>query len=205
MKKLTLLLTFSIFFQSSIAQEVYFYTGKNFTTYDFKNSNGGTNPNLKNGTGNFYELGYTKPLSNEKINVHIGLSLNEYNCVGGYTSNSYSWDTQYLGFQSRLSYSLLDRRSSFDILPHLGINLGTIISGKQTINGTYFDLTKEKEFSGLLVTPSLGLQVKYNLAAAGYISLGYNFCKGINLTNSTEQKLGFTTHQLQFGIHYAIN
>lgn len=205
MKKLVLLITCYMATQNSFAQEVYFFTGKNFTIYDFKNSNGATNPNLKNGTGNFYELGFTQPLSDEKINVHIGLSLNEYNCVGGNTSNSYSWDTQYLGIQSRLSYSLLDRRSSFDILPHIGINTGTIISGKQTINGTYFDLTKEKEFSGLLVTASTGIQVKYNLAAAGYISLGYTYSKGINLTNSTEQKLGFTTHQLQFGIHYAIN
>lgn len=205
MKKLTFLLTFSIFFQSSTAQEVYFYTGKNFTVYDYKNSNGTSNPNLKNGTGNFYELGYTHPLSKEKINIHLGLALNEYNSVGGNNTNSYNWDTQYLGIQSRLSYSLLHRRSSYGIIPHIGINSGTIISGKQTINGTYFDLTKEKEFSGLVVTPTLGLQVKYNLAAAGYISFGYNYCKGINLTNSTEQKLGFTTHQLQFGIHYSID
>ena len=205
MKKLAFLLTLYLASQTSFAQEVYFYTGKNFTTYDFKNSSGATNPNLKNGTGNFYELGYTHPLSNEKINIHLGLALNEYNSVGGNSSNSYSWNTQYLGIQSHASYSLLDNRSSFDILPHIGMNLGTIISGNQTINGTYFDLTKEKEFSGLLVTPSLGIQVKYNLAAAGYISLGYNYCKGINLSNSTAQKLGFSTSQLQFGIHYAIN
>jgi hypothetical protein len=205
MKKLSLLLTFYLATQTSFAQEVYFYTGKNFTTYDYKNSSGETNPNLKNGTGNLYELGYSQPLSNEKITIHLGLALNEYNSVGGNNTNSYSWDTQYLGIQSHVSYSLLDNRSSFDVLPHIGVNFGTIISGKQTINGTYFDLTKEKEFSGLMVTPSLGLQVKYNLAAAGYISLGYSYCKSINLTNSTEQKLGFTTHQLQFGIHYAIN
>lgn len=204
MKKLALLLTFFFATQTSFAQEVYFYTGKNFTTYDYKNSSGATNLNLKNGTGNFYELGYTHPLSNEKTNIHLGLALNEYNSVGGNNTNSYSWDTQYLGIQSRASYSLIDRRKSYDILPHIGINMSTIISGKQTINGTYFDLTKEKEFSGLLVTPSLGVQVKYNLAAAGYISLGYDYCKGINLSNSTTQKLGFSTSQLQFGIHYVI-
>lgn len=205
MKKLILLITFYILCQNSTAQEVYFYTGKNFTAYDFKNSSGATNTNLKNDTGNFYELGYTKSLSNEKINLNIGLALNEYNSVGGNSTNSYSWNTQYLGIQSQISYSVLNNRSVFDVLPHLGVNIGSIISGKQTINGIYFDLTKEKEFSGLVVTPSLGLQIKYNLAAAGYISLGYNYCKGINLTNSTEQKLAFTTHQLQFGIHYAIN
>ncbi|BDB52415.1 hypothetical protein [Flavobacterium ammonificans] len=205
MKKLFLIISFYIIYQNSFAQEVYFYTGKNFTTYYFKNSSGASNPNLKNGSGNFYELGYTKPLSNEKINLNIGLALNEYNSAGGNLTNSYYWDTNYLSIQSRISYSILNNRNNFDILPVFGFNLGTIIRGKQTINGTYFDLTKEKEFSGLLVTPSLGLQVKYNLAAAGYISLGYNYCKGINLSNSTDQKLGFSSHQLEFGIHYAIN
>jgi hypothetical protein len=205
MKKLALLLIFYWSIQTSFAQEVYFYTGKNFTTYNFKNSTGASNPNLKNGSGNFYELGYAHPLSNEKITIDIGLALNEYNNVGGNSSNSYSWNTQYFGIQTRSSYSLLNDSSSFDLLPHFGINIGTIISGKQTINGTYFDLTKEKEFSGLLITPSLGIQAKYNLASAGYISLGYNYSKSLNLSNSTNQKLGFGTSQLQFGIHYAIN
>ena len=117
--------------------------------------------------------------------------------------NSYSWNTQYLGVQGGFTYSIFDRKD-FDILPKFGLNMGTIISGKQTINGTYYDLTKEKEFSGLLITPSLGVQVKYNLSASGFISLGYSYCKGFNLSNSTDQKLSFNTNQLQFGVHYAI-
>jgi hypothetical protein len=189
--------------QSVHSQEVYFSAGKNFTTYDYKNSSGASNPNLKSGTGNFFELGYIKPLQNEKFAYSVGLALNEYNNVGGNSVNSYTWNTQYLGAQGGFTYSILDR-GDFDILPKFGLNMGTIISGKQTINGTYNDLTQEKEFSGLLVTPSLGVQVKYNLSASGFISLGYSYCKGFNLSNSTDQKLSFNTNQLQFGVHYAI-
>ncbi len=189
--------------QSVHSQEVYFSAGKNFTTYDYKNSSGASNTNLKSGTGNFFELGYIKPLQNEKFAYSVGLALNEYNSVGGNSANSYTWNTQYLGAQGGFTYSILDR-GDFDILPKFGLNMGTIISGKQTINGTYYDLTKEKEFSGLLVTPSLGVQVKYNLSASGFISFGYSYCKGFNLSNSTDQKLSFNTHQLQFGVHYAI-
>lgn len=203
MKKLTILIVMMCSLQSVHSQEVYFSAGKNFTTYDYKNSSGVSNPNLKSGTGIFFELGYIKPLKNEKFAYSIGLALNEYNNVGGNSVNSYSWNTQYLGAQGGITYSILDK-GDFDILPKFGLNIGTIISGKQTINGTYYDLTQEKEFSGLLVTPSLGIQVKYNLSSYGYISLGYNYCKGFNLSNSTDQKLSFNTNQLQFGVHYAI-
>jgi hypothetical protein len=203
MKKLLILIVIMCSLQSVHSQEVYFSAGKNFTTYDYKNSSGASNPNLKSGTGNFFELGYINPLRNEKFAYSVGLALNEYNNVGGNSVNSYTWNTQYLGAQGGFTYSILDR-GDFDILPKFGLNMGTIISGKQTINGTYYDLTKEKEFSGLLITPSLGIQVKYNLSASGFISLGYSYCKGFNLSNSTDQKLSFNTNQLQFGVHYAI-
>ena len=203
MKKLTILIVIMCSLQSVHSQEVYFYAGKNFTTYDDKNSSGASNPSLKSGTGNFFELGFIKPLKNEKFAYSIGLALNEYNNVGGNSTNSYSWNTQYLGAQGGFTYSVLNR-GNFDILPKFGMNMGTIISGKQTINGTYYDLTKEKEFSGLLITPSLGVQVKYNLSSSGFISLAYSYCKGFNLSNSTDQKLSFITNQLQFGMHYAI-
>lgn len=203
MKKLIFLLAIFWSVENAQAQEVYFSMGKNFTTYNFKDSSGASNPNLKSGTGNFYELGYIQPLENDKFSYSLGLALNEYNNVGGNSANSYSWETQYLGFQGGITYSIIEK-GDFDILPKFGINLATIISGKESINGTYYDLTKEKEFSGLLITPSLGLEVKYNLSAYGFISLGYIYCKGFNLSNSTDQKLSFSTNQLQFGIHYAI-
>lgn len=204
MKKLLILIVVLCSLQSVQSQEVYFSAGKNFTTYDYKNSSGASNPNLKSGTGNFFELGYIKPLENEKFAYSVGLALNEYNNVGGNSVSSYSWNTQYLGVQGGITYSILEQ-GDFDILPKFGFNMGTIISGKQTINGTYYDLTNEKEFSGLIITPSLGVQMKYNLSAYGFISLGYNYCKGFNISNSSEQKLSFNTNQLQFGVHYAIN
>jgi hypothetical protein len=203
-KRILALIVLLTVFQNSFSQEVYFSTGKNFTTYDFKNSTGATNSNLKRGTGDFFELGYSAKIKNEKIAYCLGFALNEYNNVGGNATNIYSWNSQYFGFQARISYSLLDR-SDFDIAPNFGLNIGTIINGEQGVNGIYYDLTKEKEFSGLLATPSLGIQVKYNLSGYGYISFGYNYSKGFNLSNSTDQKLSFSTNQLQFGVHYFLS
>jgi hypothetical protein len=44
------------------SQEIYLNTGKNFTKYTFKDLSGQLNNNLQSGTGNFYEIGFTKPL-----------------------------------------------------------------------------------------------------------------------------------------------
>lgn len=204
MKNLFCLVAVFCWLETVQAQEVYFSTGKNFTTYNFKNSSGNTNPNLKNGTGSFYEVGYSQLFENRKFSYSLGLALNEYNNLGGNSINSYSWNTQYIGLQGGLTYSIIDR-GNFDVLPRLGLNMSTIVSGKQNIDGTYYHLTVEKEFSGLLVTPSVGVQIKYNLSSDGFISLGYSYCLGLNPTNSTDQKLSFSTNQLQFGVHYAFN
>ena len=202
-----ILLFFGIFiFQTAKSQEIYLNLGKNFTSYDFKNSDGQVNSDLKSSNGNSYEIGYFAHLDQSKISYALGIALNEYNAIGGDTANSYSWNTEYLGLQGRLSYSIIDSgRSNFDIIPNFGLNAATLISGKQQISSTYYDLTKENEFSGLILTPSAGIELKYGLSSSGFLSLGYNYCKGFNLSNSTDQKLSFNTHQLQFGVHFNIN
>lgn len=190
-------------FQSIQSQEIYFKTGMNFTTYDFKNSSGNSNPNLKSGTGAFYEVGYNKNLKYDRFSYSMAIALNEYNNTGGNTANSYNWNTQYLGVQSRLYYSYL-KGKDYDLLSTIGLNASSLLRGKQQINETYYDLTKEKEFTGFLLSPSIGVQFKYNVTNFGYVSLGYNYVKSYNLTNSTNQKLGFTTNQLQFGVHFEL-
>jgi outer membrane protein OmpA-like peptidoglycan-associated protein len=203
MKKLFITGVLLCFIHTIQAQEVYFYSGKNFTTYDFKNSSGNSNPNLKSGTGAFYEVGYNKNLKYDRFSYSLAVALNEYNNTGGNTANSYNWNTQYLGVQTRLYYSYL-KGKDYDLLSTIGLNASSLLSGKQQINGTYYDLTKEKEFTGFLLSPSIGLQFKYNVANLGYVSIGYNYVKSYNLTNTTNQKLGFTSNQLQFGVHFEL-
>jgi len=203
MKKLILLLAFIGSLQSARSQEVHFYTGKNFTSYNFKTPSGASDSSIFKGTGNFYEVGFSQSLSNEKFNYSAGLALNEYNSVSFDKVNNSSWETQYLGLQGGLSYSIFEL-GDIDIVSQFGLNLATLISGKQYLDGAYYNLYKEKEFSGLLATPSFGIQLKYNLSSNGLISLGYNYCKGFNLSNSTDQKITFNTSQLQFGVHFNI-
>ena len=201
MKKLLLLTLIIGSLHNLHSQEIYLYSGKNYTQYDFKDNTGTSNPSLQTGSGNFYEMGYAMPLGNEKINYAIGLNLNEYNALGGNTFNSYSWNTQYLGVKNSISYSLFGR-NSLDVALSGGLTLATLIYGKQEINGAFLDLKSQKEFSGLIVQPFLGFQTRYNILNDGYLSFGYNFSKSFNVSNSTNEKLSFNNGQLQFGIHF---
>jgi outer membrane protein OmpA-like peptidoglycan-associated protein len=203
MKKKIMILLFACTVFSIQAQEIYLYSGKNFTTYNFINSSGNNNLNLMDGAGYFYEVGYNKKMKQDRFSYSLAFTLNEYNNIGGNTVNNYQWNTNFVGIQARLYYSYL-KGKNYDLLSTIGLNLSTLLSGKQQINSLYYDLTKQKEFTGLLLSPCIGLQFKYNVTNLGYVSLGYNYVKSYNLSNTSNQKLGFTTNQIQFGVHFEI-
>lgn len=189
------------------SQEIYLNTGKNFTKYNYKNGFGQADPDLQSGTGNFYEIGFNKPLPNKHMLYSYGLSLNEYNALGGNVANSYSWETKYLGLKAGLGFSFfpMDDLHKLNFLVQAGILGETIIYGKQKMDGAFYDLVHQKEFSGVVVEPSMGLQVKYRVPSFGSLSVGYNLGQTYNVSNSTTEKISFMTHQLQLGVHFPIN
>jgi hypothetical protein len=200
MRKLIMLMMIVMSYQSIQSQEIYFKTGKNFTQYDYK-SDTSSSPSLQAGSGNFYEIDYVMNLNNEMLKYAIGLSLNEYNAIGGNAVSSYSWNTQYLGVQNTFSIAFVKKRG-FEASANGGLGISTIIYGKQNINGEYLDLSSQKEFSGIWVAPKLGLSASYNVDNDIYLSLGYAYSKSFNLSNSTDEKLSFNNSQIQFGVHF---
>jgi hypothetical protein len=187
----------------SYSQDIYFNLGRNFTTYDYQNSSGKENENIENGTGDYYEFGYSNSFNSTNFSYEVGLIFNEYNAIGGDSANTYSWDTNYFGIQSLVSFNFITT-NSFEVLVTTGLNLNTLISGEQEINGEYFNLIKEEEFSSLIIQPKVGLQVKYLLDRFGCVAIGYNFSKSFNPFNSSNEKLSFINNQIQFGIHFYI-
>ncbi|MDR6845312.1 OmpA family protein [Flavobacterium granuli] len=203
MRKLILLFVLACSFQKMHSQQIYLKTGRNYTDFNYK-SDAGSNTNLQAGTGSFYEVGYSILLKQGSLKYNIGLSLNQYNAIESTSSNSYSWNTEYAGIENSLTYSFV-KTKGFELGVNGGLGIATIVYGKQQINGAYLDLMSQKEFSGLLLSPKAGLQASYNVNKDVFFSLGYYFSKGFNVTNSTDEKLSFNTHQIQLGIHIQMN
>jgi len=186
----------------SSAQDVFLNLGRNFTTYDYTNSQLESNPNLESSSGASYELGYNfNSMLGDKFDIATSFTLDQYNATGGNLVNNYSWNTNYLGFQTVLKYRLIEKSSTskFAVDINVGINFNHIIDGEQKINGQTFKLTENEEFNGLFIKHVSGLQFKYYLIDHIAIGISYNYSKNYGL-NTGNESLNFNNHQLQFGI-----
>jgi hypothetical protein len=203
---LFLLVTSSCFVN---AQELFFTTGKNFTKYDYKNSLGISNPNLKSGAGSFYEIGYdfklNKIADSDNLKYSVSIVYNQFNANGPSSTANYLWKTNYLGVQNALNFTFFTNVEDFNIKTKLGCITSTIIKGEQHINNVVFDISKHEEFSGLLIQPNIGIDFLYLINRNIQISVGYEFSKAFNISNSSNEKLSFINNQIHFGFHFPLN
>ena len=205
-KKIKLIISCFLFISASAkAQELYFSTGLNLTTYDFKGTDN-LPLEFKAKSSSFYEIGYVFKLMDNRLNYSAGLAINGYDSSAGDSANQYDWQTTYMGLNNQLQYVIIpSNRVPFELSAGAQMQLMHIINGEQKINGETFDLTKEKEFSGFWIQPGGIITAKYFISDDWQMSLGYNYSIGMNLSNSTEEKLKFNNQQIRFGIHFNIN
>lgn len=203
-KILLLIFTFS-FFNFTFAQKAHINYGQNFTKYDYKNSNGDPNPNLRTASGTSFEFGYEFPLKNyRKLKYDVSITLNQYNAKGGDVNNIYSWETSYLGIDNDLNYCIYQQGDNFQIIANIGFGFTSIIKGEQAINTILYNITKEKEFSGLFIKPFTGIDIRYQLSDNMQIKVGYSISRVMHLSNKIEEKLAFNNNQIQFGLYFPL-
>ena len=203
MMRKTLLLLTLLMFSSNYAQGVFFKMGKNYTSFSYKNITPQTEKIKISGTGSSYELGYNLPLKYKDFSWSSSISLNDYNATGESSTNNLEWKTSYFGIQNTIDYQFYDSFYFF-ISAQAGLNLSTIIYGKQQLNNSTNNLTSHKDFSGLIIQPVLGVNSKYFISKSGYLSLGCNFTKSMSL-NPTPEKVSFNTFQILFGGYFELN
>ena len=186
------------------AQEVFLTAGQNFTKYDYKNSLGVSNPNLRNGDGSFYQLGMAFNLGSEELNYAVSLVYNQLNAVGGSRTSNYAWNTNYVGIQNEINYVLFQDYDSFKVKTKLGCATSTIIKGEQYINNVVYDISNQEEFKGILLQPNIGINFQYSLDRDIEFTVGYEFSKAFNVSNNSPEKLSFTNNQIHLGVHFLI-
>lgn len=210
MKKLIFTLLFTLTVSGVYSQEIYFLTGKNYTTYQLRYQGTETLNQLdKKGSGSSYEIGLAIPIKVQRLafdnnlDYIVGLNLNQFNASAGNQTNHYGWDTEYIGITNALKFSFV-QTDHVELAVKGGFTTSTLLSGNQKINNSKFNLDNQKDFNGIIMSPLLGLQAKCNLSEYGYLSLGYNYSRSFSLTNTTEKKLFFLNHQIVFGISFEL-
>jgi hypothetical protein len=191
------------------AQELFLSTGKNFTTYNYKNSLGVANTNIRSGEGAAYQLGMdfklSKTAESDKLTYAVSVVYNQFNAVGGSSTANYSWKTNYLGVQNALNFTFIEISNSFKVKTKLGVAASTIINGEQNINNVIHDISKHEEFSGIVLQPNISVDFQYTITQNIKISGGYEFSKVFNTSNSSAEELSFTNNQIHFGLHFPLN
>ena len=181
---------FSIVFLTYYAfgQETYFEVGVNNTSYNYTHQSSNNDFELDSSPGIFLRVGIGELLPN----LDYGFSYHQFNSMGRLYEDTFEWNTNYVGGFIQFDYSLVSNK----LMLTPAAEILTLFSGKQFSFGEIYTLGEEPEFTGLWVSPRLG--VMYKVDYSNYISLGvgYSFSISLNATNSTDESLIFNSHQL---------
>lgn len=186
-----ILFGFMLIATSLSAQNVFFETGMNFTSYAYADNDGNSNDNIEPGTGVYVRaglgsIGYRNSFS-------YGISLNQFNATGGNGFDLYDWKVTHLGaFAQWNRYFNEDETFGFSA----AFEFSTMVSGKQVLGENSYKLSEYDEFKGLWVSPRFGLNYQVVSTNSVLLALGYNFQIGLNITGGATEKLSFNTHQL---------
>jgi hypothetical protein len=200
MKKQLLILIAFFSISNLYAQDIFIGTAKNFTSYDFTVNNIilPTTPDYRSVSGSFYEIGYSPSDPDKNISYLVSLTYNEFNAAASKDLSSYSWNTCYIGLQNAIEYSFFESKSGIKLSINAGLNTAQIIKGEQFINTTYYDITDNDDFKGVLLQGIIGLSTKYDISNDANITLGCNLSKA----NAGSSQLTMNTLQFKLGLHY---
>ncbi len=219
MKKLLHALVLMLLFNwEAFSQEVFFKTGKNFTTYDFKSS-AGAGITFLPGLGNSYEFGIGFPFiekggssSNTRsfagqsptwLRYEGSLTFDSYDSYGGDLNNNYSWETSFGGVRNRLSVVGSIGSIELGLVGILGAS--KMITGTQSVNNSRFDLRQYEDFSGVFVQGGLGGSASFQVVNQGFLSLSYDYTKSFRVGEQTPDLLRLNNQRIIFGIHFKLD
>lgn len=206
MRQLTFIILLFLTVAAAKAQGYYFNLGQNFTKYDYKNSSGQTNANVKSDNGFMIDFGYQWNISyDSKWQYKAGLSYQQFNAKGKNGTFDYSWNTNYIGIQNTISYEIY---TSYGKEVAIKINSGftgaTIINGEQMINSTSYDLTKQEEFKGLFIQPHIGVENDFYINESIRLGIGYRFSKAFRINSGSKESLNFINNTFYLNFKYII-
>jgi hypothetical protein len=196
----------------AFAQELYFKTGMNATTYEFRNPSGVKLTNFLPAAGSSYEFGFefpfvkteqTYPPLVKQVKNQVSLTLEELNGASGDKLTSYRSETRFIGFANRLSFLGTAGPLELGITGLAGI--ATLLSGTQTFNTSLVDLRESADFKSGFFRYGLGFSTAYGRLDIARLSLSYEFSKHHRLNKKFEEKLNFLTHSILIGVHIPLN
>ena len=178
--------------------------GQTISSFDYRNSEGGTLENLQSTNATYLGAAYLFQLPGDKLHVLVGGMLNNYGAVASdaLLDNYFEWDVTYAGLQTGLHYTFA-RSKDFQFFVRPTATLEYLVRGTQTLNNQVFDLSGEDEFDNFLVVPRLGVGAHYPISNKAALYLHYSYGRSFSLVNANpndNEKLNINMHNIGIGI-----
>jgi hypothetical protein len=207
-----LFVIFLLHFFSVHSQSFFVKSGKNFTNYEYYNSEGVKAIGLGTDVGNYHEFGTAFSSKRfKRFTYELSIVLNEYNSIVIAPNPAMTYKTQYLGLSNTVLFSII-KSKYFVFDAKTGINMNTILYGKQEVEGVIKDIKESNNFKNLLLMSTLGVQAKVVLTSQVNLSLGFDyqynffdntiFDKGVTVTN---ENLFFNNKQIRLGVYVLLD
>lgn len=178
--------------------------GKQFTNFVFKNSQDQKDQSLEFQMYNSF--GVNAEFSSDKHTIRPELQMRQAGAKTNVGSTPITWKMNYFNFNVGYLYSIL-KSKKFEIQPGIGIGVGYMLNGDQTIGDTRLSIIEEESMNRF----EFGLQgisnFKAHLTDRFSISLEYRFGIGINHIENdiNEQKSRNIYHAALLGLGFRLN
>jgi hypothetical protein len=209
--KLCKFFIFILSFYSSYSQEaLVLKAGRNFTQFNYTDKQGVPVKDLiQTDVGNWFFLGCDIPLYKNRYGdslflYEFGTSIGDYNSNLGIKGANYKWKTSFISIENSIIYSII-KLENFNLSSKVGFNVGTIIYGKQEINGILFDIKNADGFRGVTFQGVLGVNIDLFPSREISYSIGYDIMNSLNTTVQAPEKLSLSTNRVWFGLILNLN
>lgn len=165
-----------LFSYAVYSQSYFVKTGKNFTSYEFINSEGVPSKGFQTDSGTNFQIGYSFQLNeNKRLSYELFASLNQFNAQVGHVGVPIiKYNTEFIGIGNVITFSLIKSRGfSFDT--RAGFSANQIVYGKQEADGKIIDIKDFKEFNRVMALGSFGIQAKFKILNNAFVSAGYDY------------------------------
>lgn len=201
--KNTLMIVLMLMYVSMMtSQQIFMETGKNASSFIYKNSQGETLKNMQSTTHSFLNIGFRTPLFDDKLNANFGLGHFSYGTIGSDEAldGILEWNTDYLEFSTGVDYSLFAIGDASFYLKGL-FSAGMFLKGNQTLNNELFNLKNADDFNHGMFSFKAGAGFIFSVSERLSFYVQYLIGKSLNQSGNTDhESLRIKSHNIGLGV-----
>lgn len=173
-------------------------SGKTFSTFLFKDSESAKETNLNHISGNYFGISFDTQIGKRSV-IRPELGFREAGARSILNETKIQWNFGYLDLGGVYLFNLL-AKDKINVYAGVGINLGFMLIGEQSVGNTYFNVKKERAIKTLDFATQYLAGAKIKVAENIHVTLEYRYQLGLLNIETDAQNPDQITHNRMHGI-----